>query len=94
MSWDISEGPRSARGGESKATVWEWELHHRYQPEEGIVRIIIDPEVQRTPDAAPESKQAALSRGRTAVEKFRRGRRLPARIRVTVTGLTAEGIAR
>jgi hypothetical protein len=94
VSWDISEGPRSARGGEQKATVWEWELHHRYQPEEGIVRIVIDPEVQWSPDASPESKRAALSRGRTAIEKFRRGRRLPALIRVTVHGLTAEGIAR
>ena len=94
MSWDISEGPRSARGGEPTAVVWEWELHHRFHPEEGIVRIVIDPDVQRSADAAPESKQAALSRGRTAIEKFRRGRRLPALIRVTVHGLTAEGIAR
>ena len=74
--------------------VWEWELHHRFHPEEGIVRVIVDPEVQRSEHAAPEAKQAALSRGRTAIEKFRRSRRLPARIFVTVNGLTAEGVAR
>ena len=94
MSWDISEGPRSARGGDTTAQVWEWELHHRYQPEEGVVRVIIDHDVQGSTDAAPESRRAAASRGRTALDTFRRGRWLPALIRVTVNGLTAEGRAR
>jgi hypothetical protein len=74
--------------------VWEWELHHRYQPEEGVVRVIIDADVPGSADAAPESKLAVSSRGRTALETFRRGRWLPAMIRVTVNGLTAEGRAR
>ena len=94
MSWDITEGPRSARGGEPTAMVWEWELHHRYQPEEGVVRVVIEADVAGSADAAPESRLAALSRGRTALESFRRGRRLPAMIRVTVHGLSAEGRAR
>ena len=74
--------------------VWEWELHHRFQPEAGVVRVVIDPAVSQAPNAASESKLAAVSRGRTALEAFRRGRRLPAVIRVGVDGLSAEGRAR
>jgi hypothetical protein len=74
--------------------VWEWELHHRFQPEEGVVRVVIDPDVQGSMDAVPESRRAAASRGRTALETFRRERWLPAMIRVTVHGVTPEGRAR
>ena len=94
MSWDICDGARSSRGGDQTATVWEWELEHRYQPEGGVVRIVIGHDVQRAADLSPESRLAVVSRGRTAIEKYRRARRLPALIRVTVDGLQTEGIAR